>query len=61
MGIWEELMMFMLTDKSEVVLTFSMLVEVVDDVGDRKQQGILDVSAEAHPLLGVGVLIKEII
>ena len=60
-GKWEELMMFALTDMTEVVIMFSMLVQVVDDVGDREHQGILDVSLEAHPLLGVEVLIKEVI
>ena len=54
-------MMFMLTDMSEVALAFGMLVEVVDDVGDREHHGILDIPLEAHPLFGVGVLIEEAI
>ena len=39
----------------------SMLVEVVDNVGDREHQRILDASLEAQPLLGVGVPIEEVI
>ena len=52
-------MIFLLMDTSEVALTFSVLVEVVDDIGNRENQGILDASLEAHPLLNVGVLIEE--
>ena len=54
-------MTIMLMDTSRLALTFGMLLEVVDDVGDREHQGILDTSLEAHPLLGVGVLIEKMI
>ena len=46
-------------DMSEVALMSSMLIEVADDICIREYQGILDAPLEAHPLLGVGVLIKE--
>ena len=52
-------MTFMLMDMSEIALAFGVLVEVVDDVGNREHQEILDTSLEAHPLLGVGILIEE--
>ena len=40
----------------------SMLgVEVVDGVGNREHLGFLDASQEAHPLLGVEVLIVKVI
>ena len=54
-------MMFTLMAKREVVLTFHVLVEVVDDIGDREYQGFLEIPLEAHPLLGVGVPMKEVI
>ena len=54
-------MILMLKNMSKVVFMFSVLVEVVDDVGDREHQGILEASPELHPLLGVGVLIEEVI
>ena len=50
--------MFALTDTSEVALMLGVLVEVVDNIGSRKHQGILDASLEAHYVLRVGVLIK---
>ena len=53
--------MFALMDTSEGALVLGMWVEGEDDVGYRKHQGILDTSLEAHPLLGMGVLIKEAI
>ena len=53
--------MFTLSDISKVILKLSMSVEVVDDVGDREHQGILDASLQAHPLLWMGVPIKEAI
>ena len=36
----------------------SMLVNVVDDVDDKKNHGFLETPLVAHPLLGVGVLIR---
>ena len=54
-------MTFMLTDMSEAALMFGMLVKVVDNIGNREHQGILDASSETLPLLGVGVLIQEAI
>ena len=54
-------MIFVFMDTSGVVLAFSMLVKVVDDIGDREHQAVLDTSSEVHPLLGVGVLLKEVI
>ena len=52
-------MVFELTNMSEVVVTLSMLVEVADSIGDREHLGFLDASQEAHPLLGVEVLITN--
>ena len=54
-------MTFMHMNRCEVALKFGALVEEIDNVGDREHQGILDTSPEAHPLLGVGVLIEEVI
>ena len=54
-------MMLMLTDTSKVVLMLSALVEVVNDKGGRECLGFLDACLEAHPLLGVGALIEEVI
>ena len=53
--------MFALMDMSEVVLKLGMLVEVVDDVGEREHQGILDAFPAAHPLLELGVVIEAAI
>ena len=54
-------MTFALTDTSEVAPMFGMLVEDVENIGDREHQGILDASLDVHLLLGVGVLIEEVI
>ena len=54
-------MMFVLTNTIEVAFTLGVLVEVADSIGDRKNLGFLDASLEAHPLLGVRVLIAEVI
>ena len=43
------------------MFTLGMLVEMVDDLGNREHQGFLEVSTEVHPLLGVGVLKEEVI
>ena len=58
LGRWVELMMFMLTTMSEVTLMLSML-DVADSMAYRKCLGFPDASPEAHPLLGVEVLIMR--
>ena len=60
-GRWVELMKFELTNISKVVLAHGVLVEVADGIGDREHLGFLDSSEEAHPLLGVEVLIAKAI
>ena len=55
------LMTFKLMNMSEVVLRVSMLVEVADSRGNREHLGFLDASQEAHPPLGVEVLIAKVI
>ena len=57
---WAELMTFMLTTMSEVMLGLRAL-EVVDGKGDRECLGFLDAFPEVHPLLGVEVLIAKVI
>ena len=52
-------MMFALTNMSEVALVLSMLVEVADGIGNGECLGLLDTSQQAHPLLGMEVLIKK--
>ena len=60
MGMWEKLVVFALTDMSEVALVLSELMEVADDVGDREHHGFIEASPEAHPPLGIGTLIEEV-
>ena len=48
--------MFALTNTSEVMLMLSVLVEVVDDVGDREHHGFLGAPLEAHPPLGESLI-----
>ena len=54
-------MTFMLAGRSKAVAMFNMLVEAVDNVGDREYCRFLEAPPEAHPPLGVGVLMKETI
>ena len=54
-------MTFQFTNMSEVALTLSMLVEVAAGISDREHLGLLDTSQEAHPLLGVDILIMKVI
>ena len=54
-------MMFTLMVTREVVLTFHVLVEVVDDMGGWEYQGFLEAPLEPHPPLGAGVRTKEVI
>ena len=57
---WAELMTFVLTTTSEVMLTLGAL-EVADGKVDRKHLGFLDAFLEVHPLLGVEVLTAKAI
>ena len=61
MGRLAELMTFQLTNTSEVVFTLGVLVGVADVIGNREHLRFLDASWEAHPLLGVDVLITKVI
>ena len=54
-------MMFTLMEMNELALILGALLEVVDNVDDREHHGFLETLLEAHPLLGVGVLIEEVI
>ena len=48
--------MFTLTDTSKVVLVLSMLVEVVDDVGDREHCWFTKAPPGAQPPRGVALI-----
>ena len=48
-----------LTDRSELAPVLNALVEVVDDIGDRKYCGFLEAPPEACHLQVVGVFMKE--
>ena len=52
------MVMFTITDVSEVAPTCSTRVETVDDIGDRKDQGFLE-PPRSSPSSGVGALLKE--
>ena len=53
-------MMFVLPIMSKAALILGTL-EVADGVGDRECLGFLDASLEAHPVLGLEVLIAKVI
>ena len=53
--------MQVIADLSEEVLVPGMLDKVVDNVDDKKDHHFLETLLVAHPLLGVGVLIGEVI
>ena len=53
--------MFALMNMSEMALMLGMLVEVVDNVGDREHKGFLEAPQEAHPLMGVVVLMEGVV
>ena len=56
---WAELMMFELTNTSEVTLALSTLVFEYSR-GNREHLGLLDTSQEAHLPLAVEVLIVKV-
>ena len=51
--------MFALMHMSKVVLTLSVLVEMVDSVGDREHQGFLDTSLELTLFWGWEFQLRE--
>ena len=54
-------MLFKLINMSKVALALSMLLVVADGGGDRDYLGFLNASQDAHPLLGVEVLVTKVI
>ena len=55
------MVMRLITGQSEETLVLSILVEVVGGAEDKEDHGFLETCLVVHPLLGVGVLIKETI
>ena len=53
------MMMQTIADLRKEVPIPSVLVEVVYGVGDQKDHGFLETLLVVHPLLGVGILIRE--
>ena len=55
------MVMWAIVDLSEEMSVPSMLVEVVDNVCDKKEHDFLETLLVAHPLLVVGVPIRGVI
>ena len=59
MGRWEKLVMFALMNMSDMALMLGVLVELVDNVGNREHCGFLEAPMESHSPLG-GALIEAV-
>ena len=56
----QEMVMQLITDLSREMLILSVLVHVVGSAEDKEDHSFLETLLVVHPLLGMGVLIREV-